>query len=92
MDESTQRGQLLQLSDMRNQALDIGFIARLLTLATMPHSNPGDADNYTCINGDYKLGRGRDAGCPAPPARIRTSGAAAYGSYCGCLASKRKWG
>ena len=27
--------------------------------------------------------RGRDAGCPAPPAQIRTSGATAYGSYRG---------
>ena len=35
---------------------------------------------------------GRDAGCPAPPARIRTSRATAYGSYRGCLASNRKWG
>jgi hypothetical protein len=33
--------------------------------------------------------RGRDAGCPAPPARIRTCRIAAYGSYLGCLASKR---
>jgi len=36
----TQQGQLVHLFDIRNQAYDIGFIARLLTLATMPHSNP----------------------------------------------------
>src|SRR5215813_1440799 len=30
---------------------------------------------------------GRNAGCPAPPAQIRTSGFPAYGSYLGCLAS-----
>jgi uncharacterized protein (DUF2461 family) len=35
---------------------------------------------------------GRDAGCPAPPAQIRTSSATAYGSYRRCLASNRKWG
>jgi len=66
----TQRGQVVQLSDIRNQALDMGFIARLLTLATMPHSNPGDADTYTRINGDYKLvmRRGEDTKLP-------------YGSY-----------
>jgi hypothetical protein len=34
-------------------------------------------------------GRGRDAGCPAPPAQIRTSGIPAYGSYLGCIASNR---
>src|ERR1700732_2226755 len=38
--------------------------------------------------------RGRDAGCPAPPAQIRTGRIAAYGSYLGCLAAKRRvgWG
>lgn len=66
----TQQGQIVQLFDIRNQAIDIGFIARLLTLATMPHSNPGDAENYTRINGDYKLvmRRGEDTKLP-------------YGSY-----------
>jgi hypothetical protein len=29
---------------------------------------------------------GRNAGYPAPPAQIRTSGFPAYGSYLGCLA------
>ena len=33
--------------------------------------------------------RGRDAGRPAPPAQIRTSGFPAYGSYLGWMASKR---
>jgi hypothetical protein len=28
-------------------------------------------------------GRGRDAGCPTPPAQIRTGGIPAYGSYLG---------
>ena len=32
---------------------------------------------------------GRNAGCPAPPAQIRTSGFPAYGSYLRCLASNR---
>src|ERR1700732_900387 len=36
--------------------------------------------------------RGRDAGCPAPPAQIRTGRIAAYGSYLGYLASKRRLG
>jgi hypothetical protein len=30
--------------------------------------------------------RGRDWGCPQAPARIRTCGTTAYGSYFGCLA------
>ena len=36
--------------------------------------------------------RGRDAGYPAPPAQIRTGSIAAYGSYLGWMASKRKLG
>ena len=32
---------------------------------------------------DFNISRGRDAGCPAPPAQIRTSGIPAYGSYLG---------
>ena len=34
-------------------------------------------------HGDFMISRGRDAGCPAPPAQIRTSGIPAYGSYLG---------
>ena len=32
---------------------------------------------------DFNVSRGRDAGCPALPAQIRTSGIPAYGSYLG---------
>jgi hypothetical protein len=35
------------------------------------------------INANRANGRGRDAGCPAPPAQIRTCGSPAYGSYLG---------
>ncbi|MFZ6014517.1 MAG: hypothetical protein ACOYXT_29525 [Bacteroidota bacterium] len=33
--------------------------------------------------GYYSEGRDRNAGCPAPPAQIRTRRITAYGSYCG---------
>jgi len=36
--------------------------------------------------------RGRDEHCWSPPAQIRTSGITAYGSYLGCIASKRTFG
>ena len=39
-----------------------------------------------------ELGRGRDGHRGPPPARIRTSGTTAYGSYLGYLASKRTLG
>jgi hypothetical protein len=40
-------------------------------------------------------GRGRDSGCPEPPAQIPAGGIAAPGSYLECLASKKRcsgWG
>lgn len=37
-------------------------------------------------------GRGRDGHCCPPPAQIRTCAAHAYGSYLGCMASKRTLG
>ena len=40
----------------------------------------------------YVQGRGRDSGCPLPPAQSRAGAASAHGSYLGCLASKRTWG
>ena len=35
------------------------------------------------------MGRGRDSGCPLPPAQSRAGAVSAHGSYLGCLASKR---
>jgi YD repeat-containing protein len=45
-----------------------------------------DADGDVAAVTDPLVGRGRDWGCPQPPARIRTCGTTAYGSYFGCLA------
>jgi hypothetical protein len=36
--------------------------------------------------------RGREPGCPGPPAQIRTGSFPAYGSYLGCLTAKRSRG
>jgi len=38
------------------------------------------------------LDRGRDVGCPTPPAQIRTGGFPASGSYRGCLTANRTAG
>ena len=40
----------------------------------------------------YVQGRGRDSGCPLPPAQSRAGAVSAHGSYLGCLASKRTLG
>jgi hypothetical protein len=42
--------------------------------------------------GVFDFSRGRDDDFPPPPAQIRTSSITAYGSYLGCMASKRTFG
>ena len=37
-------------------------------------------------------GRGRDSGCPLPPAQTRAGAIDAHGSYLGCIAAKRTLG
>src|ERR1700736_2088907 len=37
----------------------------------------------------WRLRRGRDASCLAPPAQIRTCGFPAYGSHLGCVTAKQ---
>ncbi|MEI6534810.1 MAG: replication protein RepA [Verrucomicrobiaceae bacterium] len=66
----TVSAQITELFDVRNTKHHLGFIARMLALATMPHSDPGDLETYTRINGNYRLvmQRGVDAKLP-------------YGSY-----------
>jgi predicted RNase H-like nuclease len=49
--------------------------------------NPIEARN--AVAGRY---RGREPGCPGPPAQIRTGSFPAYGSYLGCLTAKRSRG
>ena len=39
-----------------------------------------------------ELGRGRDSGCPLPPAQTRAGAIDAHGSYLGCVAAKRTLG
>jgi hypothetical protein len=50
---------------------EIGFVSQ----------KPATAERRAETN--RQNGRGRDAGCPAPPAQIRTCGSPAYGSYLG---------
>jgi fibronectin-binding autotransporter adhesin len=54
-------------------------------------TTPGTQYDQLHVTGQLALGGilngcGRDAGCPAPPAQIRTSSITAYGSYFGCMA------
>jgi hypothetical protein len=60
----------------------------LLLVALDEQGNPAHGASRRSSS---KFGRGRDSGCPLPPAQTRAGAASAHGSYLGCLASKRTW-
>ena len=50
-----QSDQVASLITAREDAPDIGFMARLLTLCALPRTNPGKRFQYTRVNGPYTL-------------------------------------
>ena len=52
----TQADQVEQLVGASEADPDIGFMARLLTLCSLPRTNPGNRKVYKRINGPYTLG------------------------------------
>ena len=52
----TQLDQVTQLIAVRDADPEIGFMARLLALCSLPHSNPGNQKEYIRRNGPYTLG------------------------------------
>ena len=51
----TQVDQVNQLVGASEADLDLGFIARLLALCSLPRTNPGNRHQYKRVNGPYKL-------------------------------------
>ena len=51
----TRLDQVHQLVTAREAIADTGFMARLLTLCSMPRTNPGHQLQYKCVNGPYTL-------------------------------------
>ena len=52
----TQLDQVTQLVAVRDADPEIGFMARLLALCSLPRSNPGNQKEYIRRNGPYTLG------------------------------------
>ena len=52
----TQVDQVNQLVTAREEDPDLGFMARLLALCSLPRTNPGNRKEYVRRNGPYKLG------------------------------------
>ena len=64
----------------KNQLTNNSLISLGRQFTLLNQANPKEHTGHTCVTPGGGLGRGRDAGCPAPPAQIRTCGTTAYGS------------
>ena len=62
----TQADQVNQLVAAREADPDLGFIARMMALCSLPRTNPGDRLQYKRVNGPYKLILIAGADCKLP--------------------------
>ena len=62
----TQADQVNQLVSASEADPDLGFMARLLALCSLPRSNPGNRLQYKRVNGPYKLVMIAGADCKLP--------------------------
>ena len=62
----TRLDQIDQLIAAREADADLGFMARLLALCSLPRSNPGNRLQYERVNGPYKLYMIADGGNKLP--------------------------
>ena len=62
----TQADQVTQLVTASEADADLGFMARLLALCSLPRTNPGNRKEYKRINGPYTLYMIAGGGCKLP--------------------------
>ena len=62
----TQADQVNQLVAASEADPDLGFIARMMALCSLPRTNPGDRLQYKRVNGPYKLVMIAGADCKLP--------------------------
>ena len=62
----TRFDQVNQLAGASEADPDLGFIARLLALCSLPRSNPGNRKEYKRVNGPYTLYMNAVGGCKLP--------------------------
>ena len=51
----TQADQVNQLVSASEADPDLGFMARMMALCSLPRTNPGNRHQYKCVNGPFKL-------------------------------------
>ena len=68
----TQLEQVTQLVGVSEADADVGFMARLLALCSLPRTNPGNRKEYIRRNGPYTLGMsaGSTTSCPTATCRV----------------------
>ena len=52
----TQADQVNQLVEASEEDSDLGFMARMMALCSLPRTNPGNQYQYKRVNGPYKPG------------------------------------
>ena len=62
----TQADQVNQLVSASEADPDLGFMARMMALCSLPRSNPGDRLQYKRVNGPYTLYMNAVGGCKLP--------------------------
>ena len=62
----TRFDQVNQLASARETEADLGFMARMMALCSLPRTNPGDRIRYKRVNGPYTLYMTAGGGCKLP--------------------------
>ena len=62
----TQADQVNQLVSASEADADLGFMARMMALCSLPRTNPGDRIQYKRVNGPYTLYMTAGGGCKLP--------------------------
>ena len=62
----TQADQVEQLVKASEADPDLGFMARMMVLCSLPRTNPGDRIRYKRVNGPYTLYMTAGGGCKLP--------------------------
>ena len=62
----TQADQVNQLVNASKVDADLGFMARMMALCSLPRTNPGDRIRYKRVNGPYTLYMTAGGGCKLP--------------------------
>ena len=62
----TQADQVSLLVSAREADPDLGFMARMMALCSLPRTNPGDRIQYKRVNGPYTLYMTAGGGCKLP--------------------------